>query len=236
MTWPFNIVVFLSLAMSTSVRAEQNDWQLTLLTEHNPPHSYIDTETGAFKGGSVAIVTALMNEASIKYEIIQLPWNRAYRRTLSEKNVCLFPANKTPDRWPLFQWVAPLQSGGWAIFQRHDSNINIENLSDLKKYGIVGKMASIATDELEKTLGVKVAKAADDMGAVRLLYGGRVDLWLSGATNGPDSARMAGYPPAKVAFNWKPAEVGLICSLSTDQAIMRKLNDINALRLARLAK
>ncbi len=106
---------------------------LILLTENNPPASFMDEASGEITGDAVEIVRELMATTGISYSLTLLPWNRAYRRASTEPNVCVFAANKTPEREEAFSWVSPIMSGGWAIYQAPDSELVLESLTDLKK-------------------------------------------------------------------------------------------------------
>ncbi len=92
-------------------------------------------------------------------------------------------------------------------------------------------MDSVATEVLEEELGEPIARAVDDVAAAKLLYGGRVDFWLSGRTSAFDAAKAAGLAPPKVAFDWRPADLGIACNRATDQSILDQLRDANTARL-----
>ena len=234
------LIVILVFAVPFSASAQENaresDSKLILLTEQNPPHAYRGGRDGEIKGFSVDIARELMATAGIRYEMALLPWNRAYRRAQTERNVCVFPTNKTPERTPLFQWISPIQKGGGAIFQKADGEIEINSVDDLKNYSLIGKMASVATDLLEEQLDIPIARAADDVAAIQLLYSGRVDLWLSGYVNASALATMNGLPAPKVAFEWKTAEFGIACSLETDSKLILDLVAANTERRAIMAQ
>lgn len=220
-----------AFCLATPAAAEGGENSLILLTEHNPPAAYLDEATGQISGQAVEVVEGLMKSAGISYSLLMLPWNRAYRRARSEQNVCVFPANKTPEREAQFEWISPILLGGWAIFKRPDSVITIAEFADLRRYSLVGKMDSTATDILEKELGQPVARAVDDVAAAKLLYGGRVDMWLSGRTSVVQASKEAGVPQPALAFNWKAAELGVACHVGTDKEVLELLRSTNHKRL-----
>ncbi len=226
-----SIFAVFAFLLAAPAKADGNQKSLILLTEQNPPAAYRDEATGQISGLAVDVVEGLMNSAGISYSLSMLPWNRAYRRARSEKNVCIFPANKTPEREAQFEWVSPILSGGWAIFKRPDSAISISDFADLRRYSLVGKMDSTATDILEKELGQPVARAVDDVAAAKLLYGGRVDMWLSGRTSVVQASKEAGLPQPELAFNWKAAELGVACHVGTDKETLELLRSANRERL-----
>lgn len=93
-------------------------------------------------------------------------------------------------------------------------------------------MDSTATDILEKELGQPVARAVDDVAAAKLLYGGRVDMWLSGRTSVVLASKEAGLPQPALAFNWKAAELGVACHIETDKETLELLRSANLERLS----
>lgn len=232
------VAIFLWASLPSFAQQEQQDTgrTLVLLTEQNPPHAYAGGKNGKLTGFSVDIAKELMATTGIQYDMKLLPWNRAYRRAQTERNVCIFPANKTPERENLFHWISPIQKGGWAIFQKADGEIKIDSVEDLKNYALIGKMASVATDMLEEQLDMPIARAADDVAAIQLLYSGRVDLWLTGYVNAAALATMNGLPAPKVAHEWQTAEFGIACSLETDPQLITDLVTANTERRAVMAQ
>ena len=201
--------------------------ELKLLTEENPPYSFLDEDSGTIKGSAVEIVSALMHDAGVGYSLTLLPWNRAFRETRDAPGTCLFVVNRTPEREPLFEWVGPLINGGWAIYRRPGSDIVINSLADIKGHTIAGKMGSASVDTLEAEAGVTVTRTSKDEMAARMLFHGRADLWVSGVVDAPSAARAIGVPPPELALLWKPADLSLACGIGTDPALIEKLNAVN---------
>lgn len=227
-----SITAFLILALQSLSATADDQKSLVLLTEQNPPAAYRDPTTGRISGGAVDVVHVLMQSSGISYSLSILPWNRAYRRAMIEKNACVFPTNKTPERDDQFEWISPIIEGSWVIFKRPDSRINIAKFSDLRGQAIVGIMDSTAPTIIENELGQPIARAVDGIAAAKLLYGGRVDLWLSGRTTGAQAAMEAGLPVPAIAFTWKESELGIACHLDTDPSILEQLRRANDERLA----
>lgn len=228
------LVAILSLVILMQPGVLAQEPELVLLTEHNPPASYLENHTDRISGVAVDVVEELLKVTKIRYRMALLPWNRAYRRATTEANVCVFPANVTPEREAVFEWVRPILTGGWAIFQTPDSELELRSLADLKRYSVIGKLDSTATEILEDELGEPIARAVDDVAAAKLLFGGRVDFWLTGRTSVIEAVRLAGVPMPKIAFDWKPAELGMACHPDTSPAILEALQKANIERLNRV--
>ncbi|WP_262695614.1 substrate-binding periplasmic protein [Kordiimonas aquimaris] len=228
----FVIAVFLSFEVATL----QAKPKLLLLAEENYPHATHNIQTGELEGIEVDILKQLMNETGTEYQMTLTPWNRAFRRAQTEKNTCVFPINYTPERADLFQWVRPTQLGGWAIFQRPDSNINIEKIEDVAAYTLVGKMGTQANKQIEAITKKQVLEATTDIAAVQLLYRGRADLLVSGIRDSRIAAQNSNLLPPVIVFNWKPAQFGLACSKGTDVKLIDALREANEKRLATIGK
>jgi polar amino acid transport system substrate-binding protein len=153
---------------------------------------------------------------------------------LTEKNTCIFPINFTEERKNLFQWIAPTQVGGWAIFQHPEGDIHLDSIADVKAYELVGKISSHATAEVERIIGRSVLRTSGDEDSIKLLYRGRADLWISGVYDAPAAARKMNMPEPKMVLNWKPATFGIGCSLTTAPAIVASLKQANQRRLNKL--
>lgn len=205
--------------------------QLTLLVEENYPHATANKETGKPEGVEVSIISELMTMAGIQYDMMMTPWNRAFRRAQFEENTCIFPINYSPERSTLFQWIKPTQTGGWAIFARPDSDIDIMHIEDISGYTIVAKAGVQAITQIEAITGQPVLAAGTDIAAAQLLHRGRADLLVSGIRDSQIAAENANLPVPKMIFNWKAAQFGLACSHNTDIAIIEALREANETRL-----
>ncbi|WP_417464902.1 substrate-binding periplasmic protein [Kordiimonas sp.] len=203
---------------------------LVLLTEENPPYNFAHPETGKLQGTAIDIVEVMMQDASITYTLTLMPWNRAYRETMATANTCLFVVNRTPEREPLFDWVGPLINGGWAIFRRPGSGLQINSLDDLQGHTIAGKMGSASVDTLERDANVSVVRTSKDETAARMLFHGRAELWITGMIDGPEAAKAVGLPQPELALLWKRADLSMACGKGTDPVIIAKLNKLNTAR------
>ena len=203
---------------------------LTLLTEENPPYNFADPDTGEVKGIVATTVRQLMKEAGIGYGLQLLPWRRAYRRTETNANTCIFSANKTPAREALFQWVGPLagSEGGWGFFMRPDSGIKISTLEEASKFIVAGVAGNASAAEFEQLTGNKILGAPDEKTAMLLLYHGRSDLVLTGTGNAAHAAGSLDVDPPKLALLWRSYGLYLACNLATDPALIKTLNRISA--------
>lgn len=221
----FRAIVF-SLVFAASLQANAQD-SLALYTEHNPPFTFLNPGSETPVGPAAVIVSAIMEQTKTPYSMKILPWRRAYRLTLSEPNTCLFLTYRTPEREPLFSWVGPIIMGEWAIYKRHDSDIEINSLEDLRNYAVVGMAGSADALSLEAALGKSILQTASGELAVQMLYRGRADLWISDTRGSVASANAMGLPTPKIAYLWRTSDLSLACSKTTSPALIEALNQAN---------
>ena len=89
---------------------------LTIYTENNPPWNYKDENR--LVGISTKIVQLIQKDLNSKYDIKLIPWNRAYKKTLKNKNHVLFTTARIKQREDLFHWVGPIAVDKVYLFKQ----------------------------------------------------------------------------------------------------------------------
>jgi len=198
---------------------------LTLLAEdNNPPANFTDPSTGRFVGTSTEIVERMMAAVGIDYTIEALPWGRAYQMTLRGENTCLFSTNRTPEREPLFKWVGPMTSGGWALFARADSSIQpMRSVEEARPYTIGTRVNDAVETYLLSTAGLHIESVSNIELNIKKLESRRIDLWATGTLMGPYLARQERLK-IKPVLLLRESEVSLACNLSVSDETIVKLN------------
>ena len=79
---------------------------LRLTTENSPPFNMMEGDK--IVGRATDLVREMAERAKLTISIDMLPWARAYNMALKDADTCVFSTTRTPEREPLFQWVAPL--------------------------------------------------------------------------------------------------------------------------------
>lgn len=220
----FSALAFASAFLSQSVDTPPD---LQLFTEHNPPFSYTDVESGEISGITVTVVKELMRRADISYTLDLVPWKRAYAQTLHQRNTCVFGMNRTAEREAKFLWVSPLFAGPWSFFKRPDSPIELSTLDDIQSYKIVATAGYATAAALKATGHKKTLLATSNERAMQLLFHGRVDLLLVGDMEVPFVAKNAGTVLPTKALHFRDTVVALGCNLKTNPDLIRELQEIN---------
>ena len=143
------LVIFI-LSIQTLLANSIND--LNMRTENYPPFNYMDNN-GTLKGISVEVLSLVLKKLdsniSIK-DIKFLPWARAYKQTLHDKNGMIFSTMRTWQREKEFKWVGPISTKTVVLLAKKDKDIKLHSLKDAKKYKIGVILNDIGDILLEK--------------------------------------------------------------------------------------
>ncbi|MCJ9429576.1 substrate-binding periplasmic protein [Kordiimonas marina] len=200
---------------------------LTLLTANNPPFAFKGKKDGTATGAAVDLVRSLMDKAEANYSMTLMPWNRAYELALLNANTCVFVTNRLKERETLFTWVGPLFKGGWALYRRAGSDINISSIKDLKGLAISGTFTPSQAAHVTNVYHAVPLQVADDLAAARLLYKGRADLWLSGLLRHSAIVKELGEEPVEQALVLARADLYMACNAKMDESLIAHLNHLN---------
>lgn len=198
-----------------------------LVTEEQPPMNYADPVDGSVRGISTELIAAMMKAANLTFDVTLMPWKRAYRLAQAEENVCVYTTVRTPAREPEFKWVAPLFKSGWAFYKAPGSGVVIDTVEDLRNYIVSATTETLAISGIREQLGVQVVEVPRDSRALKLVYDGRADVWVSGIFTAFSVSGFVDKPLPELAFLWHTMELGLACNKATDDDIVARLNAAN---------
>ena len=199
---------------------------LTLYSEENPPYNYTP-EGEPFGGICTEVVAALFDRAGVAYAIEPTAWNRAYHAAQHEADACVFCTNRTEPREPLFDWVGPLSTGGWALFARPDSGMSLSSLEEARDgYSIGTQLGGGFTQYLIEFGGLQLLQVADQERLPAMLHLGRFDLLAGGVMASPYTNRQAGGAPMAMVLSIRESELSLACSPDVDDALITRLNEV----------
>ena len=151
---------------------------LTLATEKLPPFNMPSPDGKSVAGLSTDILRTALDQAGIGYTVAVLPWPRAYKQALENKDNCVYSTARTPDRESSFKWAGPLFIAEAILYGRPDSP-KITDLSEAKGRVIGGYYYDSTTDYL-KNLGLTVDQSSDNELNLHKLLAKRIDYWAAG--------------------------------------------------------
>jgi polar amino acid transport system substrate-binding protein len=108
--------------------------KLTILTEHLAPYQIVTKDS--IKGLSTEIVEATLKESLYPYNIAAYPWTLSFSRAKHGKNTCIYSLARIPQRESLFKWVGHIVSSTISLYSLKNSQIDISNIEEAKKYNI----------------------------------------------------------------------------------------------------
>ncbi len=132
----FKILIFLSI-VNIWLYANSNI-KLNITTENYPPFNFID-DNNTLQGISVEILELILKRMDLnitKKDIKLLPWARAYKQTLNDKNGMVFSVMRTWQREKEFKWVGPISIKTVVLLANKGSKIKLYSLKDAKDYKI----------------------------------------------------------------------------------------------------
>ncbi len=198
---------------------------IILATEENPPANFTDTATSKLAGVAMDKVRLLMDRAGLPFEVRLLPWPEAFALAQEHPRACVFMANLTEERLAQFQWVAPLMTGGWALFSRADWDRKVEGLHDLRGLRI-GVQDRSALEGWLRDLVMRVGGVTLDTnpGAANLrrLERGEVDLYAAGVWSGTFQARREGVP-VRLVWRLSASVGGMACHRDMDKDLVHRM-------------
>lgn len=220
--------VLVCMMMSTSLWAEQ---KLTVYTEHYPPFNYLD-DNQEVVGQATKNVRLVLDRAKIDYEIMLVPWNRAYVRARQQTNTLIYTVTRTPVREPEFYWLFPIAPSNFHVFIRSNDNRTVTY--DAIKAGLFS--GACVKDDLSCELLVEIGMPAENIrrvakqvtGDYDMVAAGRADIYISELSVNSRLRELAGETPnltkPVLPLNLKTGFY-LAAGLNTDDAIRQRVMD-----------
>lgn len=196
---------------------------LVIVTEDSPPLNMVGPDN-KITGIATDLFRKALDEAKIDYFISVYPWARAYSMAENNTNTCVYSTSWTEQRAPLFKWIGPFVTDGWALFGRPDSP-KLSSLEDAREAVIGGYVGGASTVYL-KQLGFKVDETRENPLNLKKLATHRIDYWVDGILAANYAARRAGVSDLVQVVKFKDIKLGIACNSTVSDETIGKLNDI----------
>ncbi|MGI0115324.1 substrate-binding periplasmic protein [Zooshikella sp. RANM57] len=151
---------------------------LEIVMDYYPPFSY--EERGVAKGICTDVVNAVLQKIERQAVITQLPFARAYKKTMEGQGVYEFCVVRTPQREKLFQWVGIVGPAEQALIAKKESKIVIDDIFQLKKYHIGLVVEDVVDQHLsnyEAKYNLNIERVPSYEVNMKKLINGRIDIW-----------------------------------------------------------
>lgn len=214
---------FLFILLSIVTLTAHSSESLQLLTENSPPYNHV--QDGKLVGPAVEIIKELQKRVGHEGTIEVLPWNRAYKKTLTTKNTALFLTARTPAREKLFKWIGPIISDQWGFLAQKTFKKKIKDLESAKETLRIGSYLGDVKDEFLKANGFKnLDTSLNNQVNARKLASGRLDLWVVSLVEFKTHLKNEGLNPNdfKIVYKFEKVDLYLAFSLKTDDAIVSR--------------
>ena len=153
---------------------------------------------------------------------------------LTRPNVALFSTSRLPQRETQFKWVGPLYTQRWGFYAPRETKIRIKTLEEARKIPRIGTYHEDAKEQYLRSVGFSnLISTNNNIGNVRHLMEGSIDLWVSSDFNMPYIVRYAGYDPRKLKLIFPFKTVGNYIAFSrqtTDQVVHQWQEILDELR------
>lgn len=199
---------------------------LSLYCEDDKPLQFFD-ENKNLTGLTVEVVQEIQKRIGNKDRIQVVPWSRGIDKLNKEPNSFLFTMARTPDREHLYQWIGPILVIDYGLYVKADSTIQIQNLEDAKKIGLIGVYRHDIRDQTLSKLGfTNLDRASSVASSFKKLMIGRVAAYADAKKGVAITAKLAGYQASdvKLAYDLFKNPLYIAVSKSTDPAIVRQWN------------
>ena len=146
------------------------------------------------------MIACSLIDLQIEDNIIVVPWARGYRATLAGGNKILFSIARTEHREQLFHWVGPLATEKVYLYQRQESNFQIDSLDQARNVATIVVTRDFPEHQYLQELGFEnlhlTTKAVDNF---RMLMGYRGEITVAGEYTVGFLLKKAGIPRSKIA-------------------------------------
>ncbi len=151
---------------------------LEIVMDYYPPFSY--EEQGVAKGICTDVVNAVLRQIKRQAIISQLPFARAYKKTMEGKGVYEYCVVRTPEREKLFQWVGVVGPAEQALIAKKTKKVKLNDIFQLKKYRI-GLVVEDVVDQYlskyEERYNLRIERVPSYEVNMKKLLNDRIDIW-----------------------------------------------------------
>lgn len=163
--------------------------QVVAVTE---PTSYAYMEQGRLKGSSVAFVEQSLRRAGLEpYQMMLVPWARAYDMALKEPDVLIYLLARTPEREPLFEWVGELLRLRYNLYGlKGREDLQLHSMAEARHLRVAVVRDDVRHQRLKALGFTRLVVSSDIMETLRQLRRGQVDLVPMGARDLAENCKL----------------------------------------------
>ena len=168
------LLLCLSLVLSTTTVAET--WRV-IGDEQFAPYSFVQGDDNTPRGLDVELVSAILAEAKIDYQLRLYPWARVKRLLDTGAAEMAFQFAGTPERQAQYELVGPIRSGSTVFMTTRKIALkNWHSLDELQPY-VIGQVRGYAYESAFDQADLsRDISAQNPRQLVSMLLAGRIDI------------------------------------------------------------
>lgn len=172
------------------------------------PYQY-PNKHGVPKGYAIEVVEKLLKQANFPSQKVQFyPWERAYKKAQTEKNILILSISRIPEREDLFIWVGKINSQFFQFYAlKTNTKINpVTSIEELIDYTVVVSKNSALDKYLTKINFPNVERSLDNNEAYQMLAKERVDLMFKAPSAREPEVKFDGYSNSDLKVIYTPSD------------------------------
>ncbi|SIQ26671.1 amino acid ABC transporter substrate-binding protein, PAAT family [Rhizobium sp. RU20A] len=211
--------LLLLAAPGFAAKAEARE-TLTFLTEDYRPVSF--EEGGEIKGVVVDQAREIAASADVDVSVRMMPWARAYKLALVNKQTCVLGAARTPHRDRLFKWIEPVGYGTTSLVRLSGTSVVPKIIAEARDLSVGVQRGDVVAEVLAAEGFSRLDISADFDTSLRKLMSGRVA--LIGLSDNLFEALKEKYPRLEKALPLTTMRYGIACNKAVDSGTVARLN------------
>jgi len=127
------------------------DSDVVFVTEYLPPYQIVDKRNQLINGTSHAVVVELAKRANIQPSFLVMPWARAYKTALEQKDTFIYSMARSPQRENRFHWIGQLRQLKFHFYglSENQQHVNLA-LREIMNQKVATIRGSIEQDLLQQ--------------------------------------------------------------------------------------
>jgi len=153
--------------------------EVMVVTEYLAPFQ-IKNSDGSLGGFATEIVDRLFDITNDEPTVHVLPWARAYKMALNERNTLVYSLARTSQRDKKFEWVGKVKAERFFVWGLRSKFAKpFDSLKQAKKFRVATSKSYNSAQFVEKNGFENIYYTTQDRQTIGMLFKGRVDILVS---------------------------------------------------------
>ncbi|MCC2605819.1 substrate-binding periplasmic protein [Planctobacterium marinum] len=221
----FSVAIMVCVLWCTKVTAQP----IIAYTEILYPFQYRD-DNQQLTGYSVEVLRRLFQLTEQQYEIRVLPWARAFKNSLNQKNALIFSIARTAKRENMFKWVGKVgEEKAWFWGLKSRFRQPVAQIDELRDYHVAVTIGTNAAEYLDGLEFSNITRSVDANNSLKMLFMERTHLIIESRNGLMERTRRNGLDfnalQPVTAFPSLNSELYFAFNVLTDDALVQQFKD-----------